>query len=367
MMKITRVLRSINSKSLESLKKTVEEKISETPQYLSTVKNERNKMITTLNEWYLKVTGTKEVDADSLKKTMKATIAEAPQYLKSVKEEKKKIVYDKIANLNKWYVKIIGLDEVKLYQDRVTALQEQLLKTQEKRREVSKQLNEVRQRSVDIQNQIQHIDRKEKFDVYCQLIKEEREIVTLERSVLNTFQEYDQTERELFTAFANAIRDSHEKQRAQLEYTKYLGLILSIAGSFLAFVYTTYKKHDLKMFIDEKLSTLELSGSSEPLVHNVIEANEKTMREVIKNRDALQQVINSTKTSESLVKEVLQNRETLNRVVRFLNNEGMRERHTAGILTSETEQGAMTDLQMNVVKYVGGILVFAFLLKLFSS
>lgn len=75
----------------------------------------------------------------------------------------------------------------------------------------------------------------------------------MEQSVSRTFQDCDKTEREIFTAFTNAIRDSHEKQRTQMEYTKYFGLMLGIAGSFLTFVYSTLRKHDLKMFIEKQL------------------------------------------------------------------------------------------------------------------
>lgn len=60
---------------------------------------------------------------DTLKKSLRLTIDEAPQYLNRLKEENRRIMYEKLDRLNKWYVKIIGLDEVKLYQDRVTSLQ----------------------------------------------------------------------------------------------------------------------------------------------------------------------------------------------------------------------------------------------------
>lgn len=93
-------------------------------------------------------------------------------------------------------------------------------------------------------------------------------MLKLEQNVSHTFQDYDRTERELFTAFTNAIRDSHEKQRAQMEYTKYFGLILGIAGSFLTFVYSTVKKNDLKRFIEKNLDVSNL--------------NEETRREIIR-------------------------------------------------------------------------------------
>ncbi|XP_018565697.1 uncharacterized protein LOC111692935 [Anoplophora glabripennis] len=227
---------------------------------------------------------------DTLKKSLRLTIDEAPQYLSKVREENKKLMYDKLNRLNKWYVKVIGLDEVKLYQDRVTSLQDQLLETQEKRREVGRQLADIRQKSLELQDQIHKVKRQEDLQKFLDLMREETEILKLENSVSRTFQDYDQTERELFTAFTNAIRDSHEKQRAQLEYTKYFGLILSMAGSFLAFVYTSVKKQDLKRFMEEKLSSLERAGG-DPVVLNLIQANEHTVREVIKNRQALEEVV----------------------------------------------------------------------------
>lgn len=48
-----------------------------------------------------------------------------------------------------------------------------------------------------------------------------------------------------------------------MEYTKYFGVVLSITGSFLAFVYSTLKKDQLKNMIDERLQLVNkeiLSG-----------------------------------------------------------------------------------------------------------
>nr|CAH7713821.1 unnamed protein product [Callosobruchus chinensis] len=227
---------------------------------------------------------------DSLRKSIKLAVAEAPQYLNNiVKEENKKIVYDKFTHLNKWYTKIIGLDEVKLSQDKVTALQEQLLNTQEKRRDIGKQLAEIRKQSLELQDAIHKVKRTDEFDRFLELMKQETEVLKLEKSIASTFQDYDQAERELFTAFTNAIRESHEKQRAQLEYTKYFGLVLSIAGSFLAFIYSTAKKHDLKKFIEEKMTTFNMS--THPLVLTFMEENKKTQQEVIQTREQLHEVV----------------------------------------------------------------------------
>jgi len=78
------------------------------------------------------------------------------------------------------------------------------------------------------------------------------------------------------------VRDSHEKQRAQLEYTKYFGLVLSLVGSFLTFCYSTLKKQDLKRFVEEHL--VMATGSSEPLLLQLQE-NQQQLNRVIKYID----------------------------------------------------------------------------------
>lgn len=117
------------------------------------------------------------------------------------------------------------------------------------------------------------------------------QVLKLEKSILQTFQEYDQTERELFTAFTDSIRDSHEKQRAQMEYTKYFGFILSITGSFLAFIYTTLKKEQLKQIIDDRLQTLKFS-QPEVTFTQLIESTNQVQREVVSTKRELEELGN---------------------------------------------------------------------------
>lgn len=60
---------------------------------------------------------------ESLKKSIKQSVDEAPQYLKQIKDSRQAVVYNKISDINKWYTKIIGLDEVKCLQDKVINIQ----------------------------------------------------------------------------------------------------------------------------------------------------------------------------------------------------------------------------------------------------
>lgn len=60
---------------------------------------------------------------ESLKNVIRKSIDDTPQYLKALRENNQRIVYNKISDINKWYTKIIGLDEVKMLQDKVINIQ----------------------------------------------------------------------------------------------------------------------------------------------------------------------------------------------------------------------------------------------------
>lgn len=114
--------------------------------------------------------------------------AELPKYVNNFKISKD-TVYGKIKDVNTWYTKIIGLDEVKLYQDKVTHLQERLLAAQEKRRNVGLQLAEVRSKSKDLQDQIHKVKRQENLQQFLELMREETEVLNniLVRKVVSLY------------------------------------------------------------------------------------------------------------------------------------------------------------------------------------
>lgn len=65
-----------------------------------------------------------------------------------------------------------------------------------------------------------------------------------------------------------------------MEYTRYFGLILGITGSFLTFVYSTVKKHDLKKFIEKNLQLINMDEAS--VKQQFAYLNEETKIEVAK-------------------------------------------------------------------------------------
>ena len=60
-----------------------------------------------------------------------------------------------------------------------------------------------------------------------------------EKELQEEFKQYEKTERECFSALSNAVRDSHEKERAQAEKTKYWSVLGSILGTCIGIFGTT--------------------------------------------------------------------------------------------------------------------------------
>lgn len=146
-----------------------------------------------------------------------------------------------------------------------------MLAIQEERRQIGRELSDIRKESNALQDQIHRIKRHEDYQGFLDLMRAETEVLKREQDVTKVLSDCDKHEREVFTAFTNAVRDSHEKQRAQVEYTKYFGLILSIFGSFLTFVYSTYKKRDLKNYLEEKLVVSQNHDGSAVLIKELKE------------------------------------------------------------------------------------------------
>ncbi|KAF5283110.1 hypothetical protein FQA39_LY17417 [Lamprigera yunnana] len=240
-----------------------------------------------------------------INKKLRVGVAEAPKYINKVKDE---LIVRKVTEANKWYTKVLGLDEVQYQQQRVILLQEKLLDVQEKRREIARNLMAIRKHSNELQEQLHKVKRQDDMQLFLDLMKAETELLKEEIETTDLFNVCDREEREIFTAFTNAVKDSHEKQRAQLEYTKYFGIILSILGSFLTFCYSTFRKRDLQNYINQRLS-IENGGNVMPILLQ--------LQENQKNITSLMHYINNEKSVVSIME---QNQKHL---VKLLDNSNM--------------------------------------------
>lgn len=67
----------------------------------------------------------------------------------------------------KWYEQLTGIDEIRASQNKVIEAQERFAAAQEKRREVMLELNEVKNKIKDLQEELSMIPRGEEKYVSC--------------------------------------------------------------------------------------------------------------------------------------------------------------------------------------------------------
>ncbi|KAJ8954213.1 hypothetical protein NQ318_005808 [Aromia moschata] len=91
---------------------------------------------------------------DALKRVIEERISENPQYINQLKRAHK-IAYNKLAVVQKWYSRFTGFDEVKLLQKNVIVQQMKLSKAQENTRQVGEQLANVNKQYLELKQDLQ--------------------------------------------------------------------------------------------------------------------------------------------------------------------------------------------------------------------
>ncbi|XP_065571988.1 mitochondrial potassium channel-like [Artemia franciscana] len=129
----------------------------------------------------------------------------------------------------KKYEDFIGISEVKEAQNRVLLAETRFIDAQEKRRSVQMALNSIQEKLKDIHLELDRTPRGD--DRYLKLITQEHSIIREERKLRDEGLLYEKSERDNFSALSNAVRDSHERERAQGERTKYWSIMGSILGT----------------------------------------------------------------------------------------------------------------------------------------
>ncbi len=135
------------------------------------------------------------------------------------------------------YEDFVGLTEVKAAQERVVRAEGDFSAEQERRRETQTQIREVQEKVKEIHAELEKTYRGE--DRYLTLITQEHQILKEEQRLMQEFRALEKREREKFALLSGAVRDSHEKERAQAEKTKYWSVIGSVVGTCIGILGTT--------------------------------------------------------------------------------------------------------------------------------
>ncbi|XP_039298296.1 mitochondrial potassium channel isoform X2 [Nilaparvata lugens] len=173
--------------------------------------------------------------------------------------EGKNYLKNKIDDLVVWYEQVTGLDEVRFVQNRVIEAQDRLVVAQNKRRESSKALSVVQNKLKDIYAELDNTTRGE--ERYLQLITHEHAVLKEERLLTEEFNQNEREERDCFTFLSSAVKESHEKERAQAEKTKYWSVIGSILGTMIGVLGSSINNQFKMKELRKMANTVSREGS----------------------------------------------------------------------------------------------------------
>lgn len=105
---------------------------------------------------------------------------------------------------------------------------------QAERRQQQQQMTTLHNKLKEIHAALDKVQRGE--ERYLALLTEEYEVLREEKRVSMTLSEWERAERDGFTTLSSAVRESHERERARAERTKYWSIIGSVIGATIGIV-----------------------------------------------------------------------------------------------------------------------------------
>ena len=190
------------------------------------------------------------------------------------------MVKRKLSELLQWYEEVTGMSEVRIAQNRVLEAEQKFITSQERRRETNKLVSDIQCKLKDLYAELDNTTRGE--ERYVHLITEEHKVLKEERRAVEEFQRYEREERDYFAVLSSAVKESHEKERAQAERTKYWSIIGSIIGTILGIVGSSVnnelKMRELRRLMKESLGKYEVNNLSMP---ETLSKHEKEISDIL--------------------------------------------------------------------------------------
>ena len=115
------------------------------------------------------------------------------------------------------------------------------MKLQVERREKQLALSEVQSQLRSLSAELEKVHRGE--ERYLALLTEEHAIIKEENRLREELTVVEELERTKFAALSSAVRDSHEKERARAERTKYWSVIGSVVGAVIGIAGTSINNY----------------------------------------------------------------------------------------------------------------------------
>jgi len=202
--------------------------------------------------------------------------------------------YKRVSFWMKRYENFVGLTEVKAAQARVVERERKFIEQQELRREVQTKITDIQKKVKDIHLELEKTHRGE--DRYLVLVTQEHQVLKDEKLLQDEFKMLEKFERECFSALSNAVRDSHEKERAQAEKTKYWSVIGSVIGTAIGIVGTTInnrmRMNELRRLVSQNNTVEEIRAIGSELKED-FSSHQSSLEEVVKKADSSVQSLQS--------------------------------------------------------------------------
>lgn len=148
---------------------------------------------------------------------------------------------EQINALMKAFEDFMGITEVKQAQEKVFQAEKKFAHSQSDRRVQQNLIQNIQYRLKDVHLELDKVSRGE--DRYLKLVTKEHAIIKEETTALAEFSLLEKLERDQFHVLSTAIRESHEKERAYAEKTKYWAVIGSIIGAIFGIIATMVSNH----------------------------------------------------------------------------------------------------------------------------
>ncbi|EDO43887.1 predicted protein, partial [Nematostella vectensis] len=126
---------------------------------------------------------------------------------------------------------VLGISEVRNAQENVRRAEDEFMECRKRVQTAKKELDFIHSQLSEVRRRLDRTPRDD--ERYLTLATEEHGILREEKKLKLDFEEMENLERDHFASLSAVVRDSHEKERARAERTKYWSVLGSVAGASL--------------------------------------------------------------------------------------------------------------------------------------
>ncbi|KAJ1111357.1 hypothetical protein NDU88_008693 [Pleurodeles waltl] len=151
------------------------------------------------------------------------------------------------------YEEFVGLVEVREAQGKVAEAEKAFMVARALVRDIHDNVEFQQLKLKEIRDRLERVPREDVH--FLELATQEHKLLQEEKRIKTAYANAEDSEREKFTLFSAAVRESHEKERARAEKTKNWSIIGSVIGTIIGVMGSTYinrvRLQELKSLLQE--------------------------------------------------------------------------------------------------------------------